>query len=112
MIRLRMEQRQTKKETRQQNLDFKQRVLDLLDVLACRASPPPAMLLLPLPLLKLLGSIAPRPSDRPLLDRTTSLLKNRISKIVIRGTWPREAVPPKRLLDELAALLALAEKMR
>ena len=112
MLRLRMEQRQAKKEQTQQSIHFKQRVIDILDALARRSSPPPSLLLLPLPLLKLLSTMGARPSDRPLLERTTGLLRNRLAKLTIRGPWPHTVVPPTRLLEELTALLSLAEKMR
>ena len=98
MLRLRMEQRQAKKEQTQQSIHFKQRVIDILDALARRSSPPPSLLLLPLPLLKLLSTMGARPSDRPLLERTTGLLRNRLAKLTIRGPWPHTvaANPPLR----------------
>ena len=94
MLRLRMEEQQAKKEASQQQLHFKQRVLDLLDALARRSRPPPSLLLLPLPLLKMLVAIASRASDRPLPERTTGLLRNRLAKLTIRAPWPHDVRNP------------------
>ena len=58
-------------------MHFKLRTLDLLEALAKRHAAPPALLLLPLPLLKLMATNARQPELRPLLDRTQGLLREK-----------------------------------
>uniref|UniRef100_A0A7S2FI79 Uncharacterized protein n=1 Tax=Haptolina brevifila TaxID=156173 RepID=A0A7S2FI79_9EUKA len=111
MLRLRMDKQSAKKEKVQQLLHFKLRVLDLIDALAKRSAPPASLLLLPLPMLRVMISAAPKPAERPLLERTTGVVR-RLAKLTVRSPWPNEDLSPARLMKELEALISLAEKLR
>jgi len=88
------------------------RVLELLETLLRRPSPPALLLLLPRPLLRVLGDAAGVPALRPLLERASGLIRHRVCKLSVRGAWPEASLPAARLLTELEGVLAFAAKAR
>ena len=57
-------------ERKEQQLHFKIRVLDLIEVVGRRQAASPVLLLLPLPLLRILSESAAQPAQRVLFERS------------------------------------------
>ena len=112
MVRLRMQEQGAAKERRQQQLHFKLRIVDLLDALARSRGASPLLLLLPLPLLRTMAASSSNKEDKPVLERVASLLRQRVCKLSLPPPWRAAALPPSRVVAELASVLALGEKTR
>ena len=50
--------------------------------------------------------------DKPVLERVASLLRQRVCKLTLPPPWRAAALPPSRVVAELASVLALGEKTR
>ena len=50
--------------------------------------------------------------DKPVLERVASLLRQRVCKLSLPPPWRAAALPPSRVVAELASVLALGEKTR
>lgn len=112
MVRERVEAQSATKERREQQLHFKMRTLELLETLARRPNPSPMLLLLPVPLLRVLAEAAAQPALRPLFERTSGLVRQRLCKLTLRPPWPEQALPAARLLQELEGSFVLASRIR
>merc|ERR1719223_1244784 len=117
MVRAAQAEKSARKSAKLEQLEqmhFKLRVLDLLDVMARKQPPSPLLLLLPRPLLDAMAQNSARPEQRALLDRCSSLLRHRLCKLHLAKAdpWDAKALPPDSLLAEMQQVLHLAEKFR
>jgi len=112
VLRARLDSQRASNERREQQLHFRLRVLDLMDSLARRQTPSPLLLLLPLPLLKLLGESSSSPAHRVMAERIGGLLRNRLSKMSFKPPWKAETLAPIKVLEQLEGVMQLAAKQR
>ena len=114
MMRLRQEESSAKRERRQQQLHFKMRVLDLLEVLVTRrdASALPSLLLLPLPLLEVLAESSSVPEQNALSERVGGLLRHKLCKLHWRPPWRPESLGAPQLFAQLEGVLSLGARFR